>query len=239
MSYLFGASNYIGVGSAPAFASSFSIAAWIKPASVSARDLVYGCYTAGGDDVVLHITPGGATGSIRLDVPFATQLGRWRGPDDDIVFNNWQGIACTMDASSVANDPLLYLLTSPVATISSRTVTESITPIGAFVNTATDRYSGGVFGSYQYLGRIAYIQYWNTILTSVQLENALKNPGTIAAANLKHYWPFIIDANDGSGNGLNGSVAGATLDADNPTVGGGGGGGSSKPFYYRGTYGLN
>lgn len=239
MSYLFtGSSSYVNVGSAPAFPTQFSIAAWIKPSSIASRDFVYGCYSAGGDDVVLHITPGGSTGSIRLDVPFSTQLGRWRGPDDDIVIDNWQGIACTYDASADTNDPLLYLLTSPGASISSRTVTESIAPSGSYVTTATDRWSGGVNASYPYTGRIAYIQLWNTILTSVQLEDALKNPGTILTSNLKHYWPFQANANDDSGNGLNGSATNATIDGDNPTVGGGGGG-SSKPFYYRSLYGLN
>lgn len=238
MSYLFtGSSSYITKGSAPAWPTQFSIAAWIKPTTANSRDLVYGCYSAGGDDVVFHITPGG-TGSIRLDVPFSTQLGRWKSPDDDIVLNNWQGIACSYDASSDTNDPLLYLLDSPGGTISSRSLTEQITPSGSFVSTATDRWSGGVFGSYPFTGRIAYIQLWNIVLNSAQLENALKNPGTESLANLKHYWAFQANANDGSGNSLDGTVTNATLDGDNPSLGGGGGG-SNKPLYYRSLYGLN
>ncbi len=62
---------------------------------------------------------------------FKSNLGAWRAPNGSIQLNTWQHIAVVYDASSTANDPIIYVNGSPLA------ITEFDTPKGALSSDAS------------------------------------------------------------------------------------------------------
>jgi hypothetical protein len=206
--------------SPPSFPTAFTIVAWIKPDSFSSssRSTVFTSYdSSNGNGIGLFATPAGSTGSLKLEATFSGGLARWQSPNDDLTAGQWYGVAATLDASSTANDPMLYRKVGSDA-ISSRTVTELLSPSGSVLTGYDGWWSGGVFTSYAFDGRIAYVRLFNRVLTQTEVDSELTTPGSVTSGCLVA-WDFQSDANDSSGNSRNGTVSGATLDSDNPPLG--------------------
>jgi hypothetical protein len=207
--------------SPPSFPTAFTIVAWIKPDTfgVSGRSTVFlGYNSSSGALVGLSATPAGTNGSFKLEASFSGAFARWQAPDDDLTPGQWCGIAAAFDGSSASNDPLLYrkIGSDPV---SSRTVTELLSPAGSLVTSYDGWWSGGVLTSYAFDGRIAYVRLYNRVLSQTEVGNELSTPGSVTNG-LVVAWDFQSNANDSSGNNRHGTVSGAVLDSDNPALGG-------------------
>lgn len=232
MSYVFnGTDTRIEHANAGTIPATITILAWVKPNSFAAgRVVVHGWYNSGpGEITALELVSGSTTGRIRFEATWSGGIARWVGDDDQVSASAWQAFAITYNSGSTANDPLIYYKSAPGASLVAATVTEQATPSGTYANGSDGIWSGGVFGSYIYSGRLAYVRTFNSILNSTQINAELESgPGILGSEYLD--CPFTVDASDSSGNGRNGTVTNATFDgADNPTLGGGGGGGGVVP----------
>lgn len=144
--------------------------------------------------------------------------GVWRSPTGSIAFSRWFCLAATYDRSDVANDPVMYIWdTASAKRLSSVTVTETTTPIGTGADPATGYCAGNVSGQSATLnGKLAYMQFWNRILTEGELNTAAVFPGRITNS-LRLFLPMLTGGEDWSGLAQNGTVTGAVV-ADNPPV---------------------
>jgi hypothetical protein len=244
MSYLFdGVDDRIEHGNPPgAMPTQVTIIAWVKPTGNVAvsRGTIHAYYNAGGGTdpyLGLYGTNGGTTGALRFRAPFTTDIGVWRSDDDLFTPNAWQAVAVTFDASSASNNPLMYHKPAG-GSIASLTVTETNAPVGTFDSAMDGEWTGGVFGSFLWTGRIAYVRVFEgAILTQSQIDAEMNATAAVLAGDDLDC-AFTANANDASGNNRHGTATGATLDGDNPTLGGGGGGGSPARTYYASTYSL-
>lgn len=147
---------------------------------------------------------------------FSTIDGEWTVPVDSNPLDTWTHIATTFNNSSDANDPILYINGNSV------TVSEPQPPSGTVVDDATNRFVVGAqtnTGNIAYDGRIAYVHYYNRILTGAEIQQIMRHPGSIADG-LKLYAPLWGDSTeiDLSGNGNTGTVTGSVTSADGPPV---------------------
>jgi hypothetical protein len=200
-----------------------TIIAWIKPAAYDVNNTVH-CYFGPSERHGLLITAAGSTGTIRFRAPFTTNPGLWHGPDDLLTTNAWQAIAVVYDGSSDANNPVMYYKPEGGA-FSTPAVTEVSAPSGTLQTDADGLWTGGIFGSYLFTGRIVYVRSFEGMaLNAAQVEAEMDSPTAVLAGDDLDC-PFIADADDDSGNARHGTLqSGAAIDGDNPTLGGGGGG---------------
>jgi hypothetical protein len=198
-----------------------TIIMWIKPDTFSAIANLFCGYGSGGVHG-MNIVNAGTNGALRWQYPFSTQVGRWQTADDTIDPSVWTGVAASYDASSDANDPIFYKKPEGGA-IGTLSATETITPSGTVDHSMDGLWAGGVFGSFVYDGRIAYIRVFPSILTQAEIDAELEAAAAVLASPFIDL-PYQADADDDSGNGRHGVTAGTnpTLDgADNPDIGGG------------------
>jgi hypothetical protein len=108
-------------------------------------------------------------------------------------------------------------------TFTTPTVTETSAPSGTIQTDADSEWTGGVFGSYLFHGRIVYVRvYEGVVLTATEVEDEMDSAAAVLAGE-ELDCPFIADGDDDSGNARHGTLVGASIDGDNPTLGGGGG----------------
>jgi hypothetical protein len=220
MSYIFdGVDDRIQLAGAPSTApTQVTMIAWIKPTAFSSRSTILAHYQDSNDLFHgLYAYVGSSTGKLRFRAPWTTSPGVWETPDNSITPNVWTGVAATYNAGSSSNDAILYLKPEG-GSISAATVTEVNAPSGSFNSAMDNFWAGGVYGSYGFTGRIAYVREFTSILTQAQIDTELSSAAAVLTAALD--LPLVADANDDSGNGHNGTVSGATLDANNPSLGG-------------------
>ena len=216
MSYIFdGVDDRIQLASAPSTAPTQStMIAWIKPSSFYQRDTILAHYEEGNDAFFgLYAY---FDGQLRFRAPWTTTTGVWSSPENAIALNAWTGVAVSYNAGSSSNDAILYIKPEG-GSISAVTVTEVSAPAGSFNSAMDNFWTGGIYTSYAFTGRIAYVREFTSILTQAQIDAELSSAAAVLTEELD--LPLIADANDDSGNGHNGTVSGATLDADNPSLG--------------------
>jgi len=228
VSYLFDAvDDRIQFTNPPAnWPTQVTIVAWIEPnAAFSSRAAVLLGYTNTASEA--HGLAGFTGGQLRYEAAWTGGRARWVSAGGVLALDAWQGVAASYDASSTANDALLYYKPEG-GSISALPVTEEAAPSGTLEAPLHSLWSGGVFTTYLFPGRIAYVRMFGSILSQAEIDAEMDSLAAIAAA--MGDWPFVADADDDSGNARHGTLLGGpTLDADNPTLAGGGGGGS-VPF---------
>ena len=220
MSYLFdGASDRISLANPPAsWPTAVTIVAWIKPnATFATRSTVFSCYSGAVGEA--HGLFCNIDNKLYYEASWSGGRARWSSNTDDLVQNVWQGVAASYDGSSTANNPILYRKPEGGA-ISALTVTKVAAPSGTLEG-IDSLWIGGVFTSYSFPGRLAYIRYFDSVLTQAQIDAELDAAAAVLTA--QGDWPLTADANDLTANNRDGTLLGDTvLDADNPTLGGGG-----------------
>jgi hypothetical protein len=105
----------------------------------------------------------------------------------------WHHIAATYDASSTANDPIIYIDGA------SQVVTELTAPSGTLNTSNTDVYSIGNKGalSDSWTGYLAEAAIWSRILTTNEMIGLSKGyVPTFYANSLVTYLPLIRELND-------------------------------------------
>lgn len=138
-----------------------------------------------------------------------------------IDLNTWSHFVLTYDKSSAANNPVMYVNASSVAT-------NDPTPTGtADTDAPHDWIIGNVASVRGFDGEMSDLAAWNVILTQAQIDQLYNSrlkgmPMQVAPANLKAYWPLndICDGCDlagasfldrsGNGNTGTGSDANAS-----------------------------
>jgi hypothetical protein len=241
MSYNFdGVDDRIGLANPPAnFPAIVDMMAWVKIAGTpGARHTVCLAYNNSTDRTHgLSVRIAGASAALAFESAWNGAHIRWQTDDDTLAFDTWYGIAATYDGSSDTNNPILYLKTEG-GVISTPTVNEIAVPSSPRSDVVDSLWAGGIFGSYLFQGKIAYLRMFSgSIMNSAALDTELEATSAVAASPYLDL-PFISDAVDLSSNGRDGTVNGATISADNPTIGAPGGGGSGA-HYYRGLYLLS
>ncbi len=129
-----------------------------------------------------------------------------------IELNKWTNVIFKYDSN------ILSIYKNGVF-VSSQLVNYTTTNISAgSFNIASDFASNFYTGYYK--GKIDDIGIWNRALTQQEITSLYTQnyvaqiPSYIPSNGLVGYWPFNGNANDASGNGNNGTVNGATLDAN-------------------------
>jgi len=222
MSYNFdGVDDRISFASSPpSFPTAFTIVAWIKADAFPQRGLVFGAYNSSSGNLIgLSAMSAGTSGAFELEASFSGAFARWKAPDNDLATGQWYGIAGALDASSTANDATLYRKIGPSGSIASRTVTELTAPSGSLVTNQDGWWTGAVLSSYPFDGRVAYVRFYNRVLSQSEINSEFTTPGSVTSGLLLA-WNFQSNANDSSGNNRNGTVSGAVLDSDNPALSG-------------------
>jgi hypothetical protein len=137
--------------------------------------------------------------------------------------NNWHNYIYVVDQiNSQAISVKIYqdgnLLTTAINTYNPNTPINTVNEIGLRFGKTT--YSG-IPSNFN--GKIDDIGFWNRALNQQEITNMYNGVNYSDTCNavsgslvngLVGYWPFCGNANDQSGNGLNGVVNGATLTAD-------------------------
>ncbi len=159
-----------------------------------------------------------ATPGLDFEQPFSINPGFWWTPGDSLVLGRWLCVALSYDRSSDANDPIIYIRdTASQSVLTVQTLFEASIPSG----TATTANTGYCVGNRAtqdrtFDGRMAYLQYWNRILTSGELNQAMHRPGSVPNG-LRLYLPMLTGGEDWSGNGQNGTTTATTI-VDGPPV---------------------
>lgn len=151
---------------------------------------------------------------------WASTSGVWTFTAND---NQWNGIAIGYSKSATTNDPTGRIMANGGAA-ANISFTETSTPLG----TAPAFNSGICIGNRTaadrtWAGRIAYVQVFNTVLSSGDMDAAMQNPGSITSG-LVGYWKMqgAADVNDYSGNGNNATATSLADGADGPPYPAGG-----------------
>jgi hypothetical protein len=198
-----GVSNYIAVPDSPTLdiTGPITIAAWIKPTVASGNYVVTkGDPTVGGFVYDLDIYPG----SVRSLFHYQGGGSATRGATGatSIVSGVWQHVAVTWDGATVT----VYYDGQPDGTGPFNINTDG--PIRTSnMDLEIGRYFYG--GQLCFAGAIDEVYIYNRALSASEIQ-ALYSLGT----GLVAYYPFNGNANDESGNGLNGTPVGAALAND-------------------------
>ncbi len=222
MSFLFSAAgDEISLAAPIATPPQFTVVVWLKVASAQGGLLSLNELFANYPDNPFISLNG--SGNLRLLSVFSTSGGDFNAPIG-YAPDTWIAVAVTYDGSNVANVPAIYSRLESDGSLISRTVATASTPVGTFVTTPDTWYAGGIFTSYHFPGRLAYLQFFNRILNSTELNAAVNNPGSILSGLIVS-WKQLDDpssdhtADDSSGNNYHGAVSGGTaLSGDNPTL---------------------
>jgi hypothetical protein len=145
--------------------------------------------------------------------------GVWRSPLGSMATGRWFCLALTYDRSATTNDPLMYMRdTNTDNRLVSVAVTETTTPIGTSADPSTGYCAGNNGGQTATIdGRLAYLQFWNRILTEGELNTAMLHPGRVTPGR-RLFLPMLTGGEDWSGLAQNGTVTGAVV-AGNPPCG--------------------
>lgn len=186
-------------------ANDFTIAAWVsRETDTGTVDNVFGAF----------------------DASSGTASGRYisvNASDNYIVTG---ATTNTLTAATLAQWTYLTYGTTGIYDGDSRYGTSTtLTNVAASVGTNTTlfylllgRYTDGT--SY-FKGKIAHFRAWKSKLTLAQLEAEMVSATPVITANLYLDWEFDGNANDGSGNGRNGTITGSTFAyVDGPLAGG-------------------
>jgi hypothetical protein len=131
------------------------------------------------------------------------------------------------DMVAVTADQWFYLVTNPTGVFGGN---------GYYGTTTTLTLSSGLLstsaamghlmvGAYDASGsdaapvEVAHLRCWQATLTKDELEDEMVSTTSVITTNLWLAWEFVANANDGSGNGRNGTVNGSTFSyVDGPTL---------------------
>lgn len=151
-------------------------------------------------------------GSVYLRVRYTSNSKNWVGPT--MPTDSWIHLCCTFDCSSFSNTAIMYF--NGV----SQTVTPGSNPTGSYVSDVGNDFfigSGTATDNRGLVGKIAYAQAFDRILSNDEVYEIMYKPGSIRT-NLVGYWPLIEDVRDLSGNGNNVTLTGGSYSVDGPPV---------------------
>lgn len=173
-SFLFGGTGYVSIASESTFdfaiATSFSIAAWVRTATASGTQFVFGKAGNGGNN-----TPGFSldlisTGSATLGMYNANGTsGRRRAAGPSLADDTWHHLVATYDGSNAAGGIALYVDGAP-----SAAVTLLDTPSGPILNDllpAIGARADGVVAPLPFTGWLDEVAVWSVVLTSTDAAN--------------------------------------------------------------------
>ena len=208
-----GTSNIINFGSSQSLInlSNFTYSLWINRSSNCADDAIIISNYGGnweGNLLFGKLTGSGNT-QIRLH-----KLNQIIGSETDIVDNQWINLVAVKDLNSIK--------------IYKNGVLIQATDLTNFVSINNTSFpfviGGGGWGNSNYfMGKVDDLGVWNRALSQSEITsmyNGVTYSDTCNAVSgsltngLVGYWPFCGNANDDSGNGLNGVVNGASLTTD-------------------------
>ena len=208
-----GTSNKINFGSSQSLInlSNFTYSVWINRSTNCANDGIiisnYGGNWAG--NLLFGKLTGSGNTQIRLH-----KLNQTTGSETGIVDNQWINLVAVKDINSIK--------------IYKNGVLIQTTDLTNFVSINNTSFpfviGGGGWGNSNYfMGKVDDLGVWNRALSQQEITtmyNGVNYSDTCNAVSgslvngLVAYYPFCGNANDQSGNGLNGVVNGATLTAD-------------------------
>jgi len=160
------------------FVGGATVMAWIEPAGWGENG--YGRVfdkssspSATGDGWVIRMSVDNG-GIINFGQGFTGGRGWWKIPNASISLDTWQHIAIAYDASSTANDPIIYLDGSPIA------VTEVDTPSGtlrsdASINLRLGNYAGGTTHTFD--GIIDDARIYDRMLSAAEIADIAAEGG--------------------------------------------------------------
>lgn len=118
-----------------------------------------------------------STNKFEFAVAWTTTEGDWDTPA--FTANNWYHVVTTYDMGSTANNPIIYVNNV------SQSVTRISTPAGSAPTDSTTIVLGnrttGEGAIKGFVGDIAYVRYWNRILTATEVGLLYSNPWRIYA----------------------------------------------------------
>ena len=197
--------------------SAQTFSAWAEPDTVgegSAGRIFR--HAAGSDaDSLWQLLILGTAGQerFRFIAPFTTTQGQWDTPNGSATLLAWQCVQVTWSGTATTTDPVIYINGT------SQSLTEVATPAGTFDSgTNTMTIGDDTSDTRTWDGGLAYLNSYSRVLTTVELADACKNPLRTYAANLMLGMLGDSPEVDYSGNGLTGTVNGATASADGPPV---------------------
>lgn len=131
------------------------------------------------------------------------------------VSDAWVALAVSYDAGSVSNDPVCRIDFAPV------TLDEFAAPSGTFTQPATGYCVGNrTAQSNGFIGMLRHVQVFNRILSSTEMDDALRTPGSVTSGQ-KLWLPMAnaTDLADQSGNGFNGTGSDLATGSSDPPIG--------------------
>ncbi len=217
--YSFNGSQYISIADNAVLnpATSMSVAAWLQTNTTYFNGGVVGkwnCAAGSGHEQYVLQLGNDTTGVPGYSGIYIKTSGN---PQTQAINNpnysdgNWHLIVGTWDGSFVK-----YYFDGNLLT--QRAYSGTISSINQPLEIG--RYACGQGGSQNYItGKIDDVRIYNRALTACDIDSLfnMPNPSTctpVITNGLVAYYPFCGDANDGSGNGNNGTVNGATLTSD-------------------------
>ena len=158
------------------------------------------------------------TNGLTFNHGFSTSRGAWN-KSNIVSTGKWLHVAVTFDNSSDTNVPIFYVNFTDVGTL-----TESINSSGTANNDNTQNliFGSNVATTRSFDGLIAYIHYFNKILSVGEINQVGKFPGSIRRG-LVGFWPLPGSSSnepDLSGNQNTGVVTGAIKGNTDPPING-------------------
>ena len=101
--------------------------------------------------------------------------GRWYTPDNSIQENTWYGISVAYDNSSTTNDPTIRINYETQNLDESHTPQGSANPRGLPITFGAQNDGANTFS-----GQLAYLQYFNCLLTDDEADQALRIPYSVS-----------------------------------------------------------
>jgi hypothetical protein len=156
--------------------------------------------------------------------------GIWTFPAND---NTWNGIAISYESIGAAA-PVGRIMAGGGAA-ADITFTETATPSGSQNPYSSGFCVGNITGqTITFDGRIAYLQVFDSALSSGNKDAAMQTPGSVTST-LTLYLPMqgAADVGDDSGNGFDGTATALLDGADGPPYPSSGGTSGAAAHYYR------
>lgn len=169
-----GVASRVSFGANPVYnnLSVLSVCLWVNPTTLP--DI-----SAGYDFILAKMADGNNGWLLSAgDIPFFgktdtilwsdahTSFGQWMAPSGSLSVGSWQHLCVTIDRSSTANDPIIYVNAIPLS------LTETYTPSGAIVNDSAHpvEIGGSVLGAdWSFNGKEADVRIYNRILSASEV----------------------------------------------------------------------
>jgi len=215
------------------FSSGGTLAFWAQAMSIGHEVVAYLVYTGTSGYTVYLQNDSSGTAKLLFKTYHGTTSGEWITDGQVITYGTWQHIVFAYDASSVSNDPVIYINGSVTA------ITEQQTPVGTTpADSAAKIIGNNDTPNRCWNGYISEVAMWKTVLdadavaavynSGVQGFDLLSDSGNYdVSSSLKGWWKFnnlytVQDLtsfnNDGSSTGSpvlsvipEGTTAGTTL----------------------------